>query len=550
MSWFKRVPFHPFLFAVFPVLAFLGHNITEVSPNVIVRPLLVVLAGALFLFAIFRLVLRSSLRAGLILTLFLALFFTYGQVYNLLKEGSGILLSLARHRYLVVVYAVVLVAGVVLIMRSRGDLRVPNQALNLVGLVLLVFPLYQVVRYSLLTPVGENAAKKWTPQVKLSSAAAPKDRPDVYYIILDGYARADVIRHDLGYDNSPFLNQLRDMGFYVAECSRSNYASTHTSLNSSLNMEYLPTVFQWAAEQGLSPEEVVSFIKHSQVRKQFEALGYKIVAFDTGFEWTRWQDADLYLSHTTTPYGVQWITPFEKVLIDSTLLSIYTDWQEQNYRSQFSEQTHPKSYFINQELFKLAELPKIAQIEDPTFTFAHILIPHVPFVFSPEGILTDPGYFDGPLESPMNDQYFREGYIHEIQFDNQQMIRILTEILQDSSHPSNHCDPGRSRFQCKPSAQPECLLSPRGGQAEAVSYYHPGEYLPLDLRYLFWRFLRSPSRSEQPPGKRQPANARAWTRMQIGYLRWRSSSSEHPKTGANRFVQPMTRQCTADFKRG
>ncbi len=431
----KRLPIHPFLFAIFPVLVLLGHNITEVSIDVIVRPLIIILGGTLILFVVLRLALRNTLQAGLVVSLFLVLFFTYGQVYNLLKESSLVVAGLARHRYLIIVYAGLFILGLIAVFRGRKDYQNANLTLNLVGVLLLVFPVYQVVRYAIITPAGQTFAEKWTPTVKLTAGSSQGNRPDVYYIILDGYSRADVIQKDLGYDNTPFLEQLRGLGFVIPQCSRSNYDATHTSLTSSLNMEQLPAIFHWTADQGLAPENVWGFLKHSQVRKQFEKLGYKIVAFDTGFEWTRLRDADLYLTRTTTPLGIQWITPFEKILVDSTLVSVYTDWQTQAYQNKFTELNHPKSYFINQEKFKLTELPKIAKIDGPTFTFAHILIPHVPFVFSPEGILTDPGYFSGKSEDPINGQYFRDGYIDEIRFDNQQMIPILTYILKNSSTP-------------------------------------------------------------------------------------------------------------------
>jgi hypothetical protein len=62
--------------------------------------------------------------------------------------------------------------------------------------------------------------------------------PDIYYIILDGYGRSDVLKK-YGYDNSDFLNSLRDLGFYVADCAQSNYAQTKLSLTSSLNFNYV-----------------------------------------------------------------------------------------------------------------------------------------------------------------------------------------------------------------------------------------------------------------------------------------------------------------------
>jgi hypothetical protein len=47
--------------------------------------------------------------------------------------------------------------------------------------------------------------------------------PDIYYVILDGYARADILDELYGYDNSRFLDYLERHGFFVAETSHSNY---------------------------------------------------------------------------------------------------------------------------------------------------------------------------------------------------------------------------------------------------------------------------------------------------------------------------------------
>ena len=276
----KRFPFHPFLFAIYPVLALYGHNVTEVTLEGVIRPLFIALAGAIILFAAVRLVLRDTLKAGLVVTLFLLLFFTYGQVYNLLKESSGIAAGLARHRYLIILFAGLFVLGVAAIFKGSRNYINLNLTLNVVSLILLVFPLYQIARYSLVNPLGQNAAAKWTPQMTLTKSPDQAGQPDVYYIILDGYARADVIKNVLGFDNTYFLDQLRGLGFVVAQCSRSNYRSTELSLTSSLNMEQMPTVYQWAAEQGISDEIQRTFLAQSQVRKEFETLGYKIVAFD------------------------------------------------------------------------------------------------------------------------------------------------------------------------------------------------------------------------------------------------------------------------------
>ena len=127
--------------------------------------------------------------------------------------------------------------------------------------------------------------------------------PDVYYIILDTYTRADVLLNQYNFDNSQFIDELRNMDFYVADCSRSNYSDTLKSLTSALNMNYLPKLWEELSAIGLGPGDIGVLLKQSLVRKQLEAIGYKTVAFDTGYDWSRLSDADIYLGLAHNPLG-------------------------------------------------------------------------------------------------------------------------------------------------------------------------------------------------------------------------------------------------------
>ena len=63
--------------------------------------------------------------------------------------------------------------------------------------------------------------------------------PDVYYIILDMYARPDTLLEDYGLDMSDFIGSLEELGFYYAEESQCNYGETFTSLSTSLHMQLI-----------------------------------------------------------------------------------------------------------------------------------------------------------------------------------------------------------------------------------------------------------------------------------------------------------------------
>ena len=42
-----------------------------------------------------------------------------------------------------------------------------------------------------------------------------RNRSNVYWIVLDGYPRADVLKQFFDFDDTPFLNSLRDLDFTV-----------------------------------------------------------------------------------------------------------------------------------------------------------------------------------------------------------------------------------------------------------------------------------------------------------------------------------------------
>jgi hypothetical protein len=432
----KRAPFYVLLFAIHPSLALLSGNIREVEASVIVRPALASLLLALVVFAGFRLLLRDTDKAALATTLLSILFYSYGHLYQLLRSTAGLGAALGRHRYLAPLYLIVLVVGLWLITRRLTSALNWTPALNLAGLVLLAFPIVQIVQFEARLTRGTQAAVDLASSAQALTAKPNAALPDVYYIILDTYARHDVIQRELRLDNTPFLLDLQQMGFVVAQCSRSNYGSTDPSLVSSLNLAYLPEVQSMLIARGADEHDTWVLIKHSIVRDSLAALGYKTVAFDTTYEWTRLTDADYYLGPGRDRLDLQSLGQFEVLYAKSTALLIVMDARQKYFEPRAEVASHPYQGHIRTQQLILEELPHVAALPEPTFTFAHILIPHVPFTFDAEGGLrTDPGFYGGGMAGPVNDEYFRQGYVGEVLFVNRELVRLLTVILAESATP-------------------------------------------------------------------------------------------------------------------
>ena len=431
----RPFPFHPLALAAYPVLSLLATNIEEVDWRVGLRPLLIALAGGALLFIILRLLLKDWSRAGLVSSYLLVLFFSYGHIYNLLENHPLFGLNLGRHRYLVVIYAILLVIGLWLLLRRVKNPSRGTFPFNIVGLVLVAIPLLQITA-SLIQSAAhqrETAAVVADSTPTLQPGSQPL--PDIYYIILDGHTRSDALLNDFAYDNSPFIDDLRSMGFYVADCSRSNYVYTQGSITAPLNLDYVDNLRGELESLDLG-DDIWILLKQSRVRRMLEEIGYKTVAFDTTYEWSRLSDAAVYLSLGSDSSFLQQITPFEAMLIKSSAGFILTDSQSHLIRSHFHEISFPYSYDVNAQRIMLDQLPNIPDYPGPKFVFVHILVPHVPFVFKADGtIWEDPTYYDGEKAMPSDSILIDEGYVNQVAFIDQAITEVLRQIIAASDTP-------------------------------------------------------------------------------------------------------------------
>jgi hypothetical protein len=95
--------------------------------------------------------LRSWQKAAIITTSFLILFYSYGHVYEFLQAHPIFGFSLGRHRYLLVIYGLLLILVARLSVRKKVELTSAHLAVNIIGILLLIFPLYQIINFTLQT---------------------------------------------------------------------------------------------------------------------------------------------------------------------------------------------------------------------------------------------------------------------------------------------------------------------------------------------------------------------------------------------------------------
>ena len=208
---------------------------------------------------------RDPHRAALLADFWLSLFYTYGHVYTAL-EGS----PLGHHRWLGLIWLALGALGTGLILRRLRNPRPASQFAAVLGVILLLLALGQMALFGLQQAQTRRAAVDQPVMLKIAPTS-----PDIYYIILDSYSRADMLQTYYGYDNSAFIAQLEALGFYVPPCAQSNYALTALSLSSTLNMDYLETYAADLADQNANWSHLGEYIQHSAVRTALEARAYR-----------------------------------------------------------------------------------------------------------------------------------------------------------------------------------------------------------------------------------------------------------------------------------
>jgi hypothetical protein len=424
----RTIFFHPILFGVYPILALLAYNIKEIRPLVTLRAGLLSLLFCILLFLAVQLILRNVSKAAAASTFLLVMFYSYGQIYGLI-EGRKILgFLVGRHTFLLTVWVVIIALGLWRIIKNTSDLKNLNQILNVVSVLLVIIPVFQAVVYEInLSSMNRQSANNQltVTTTQIGGAKQSSEKPDVYYIILDMYTRADMLKQVYNYDNNPFIQQLTAKGFYVGSCSQSNYSFTTLSISSSLNMDYLEGFSKTIVEGKENLAGYAQHMIHSQVRKNFESMGYYTAAFETGYWNDELTDAKMYITRTNNPItgstAIGSINNFEVLFLRTTLFRVIMEAQS-SYLSKLTKQVEtPEQDHYDRILFVLNQLDNLPSVPGPKFVYAHLVAPHPPFVLNS----------DGSYHSTTDNS----GYTNGITYLDKRVLELVTKIISESRVP-------------------------------------------------------------------------------------------------------------------
>lgn len=415
----KRPPvLHPFLFALFPILALYAHNIKSIPIPLrdLGGPLVVSFGCAVALFAALTAVTKSPARAGAGASLIVVWFLSFGHLAARMTDWTGI----PPGRSLFLATALIAGLGVVLIIRSRRLFGGLTLFLDVVSVTLVLFNLLSIAQTFARRP-------RLGPGEEVRVARPTTSRPNIYYIVLDAYTRADILQEVFAFDNSPFLSALEARGFTVAGRSYANYSFTYQSLASSLDFTLLNELAREAGYTSADQEPLYAMIRANRTMAFLKDRGYRLLAASSSLGPTDFQDVDRYFGFAASD------SEFMTVLLQTTPLRLLVRPGE----TAASYDAHRRRI-----LNAFRALEESASEKGPFFMFVHIMAPHPPFVFGPGGEPIEPDYLFSKVDADRlhgGGDEARTAYIaryrDQLAYLNSRILAAVDEILAASPEP-------------------------------------------------------------------------------------------------------------------
>ena len=293
------------------------------------------------------------------------------------------------------------------LIKTKNRLNNISKILNIFSIVLIL----AITSYVGINNLESNEINNYKKFELLSLPDSEQtNHPDIYYIILDEYAGTASLQKDFNFDNSEFILALSERGFYIPSTNYSNYPYTLLSVSSTINMQYLNFLIDEFGTESTDKNPIYEIEKKNIVMKNLKSKGYHITSFYAG-------GGDVGSTQFVNEKlcGEDYIfNQLRSLIMRFTPISYLYPLQVH----------HDKS---NDILCTFSELPKVKdRISQPIYVYAHMMIPHGPYVFDADGnsVTYDPTNIDQSTK--------KKFYLEQLKFTNKKIIETIDTILSKS----------------------------------------------------------------------------------------------------------------------
>ena len=425
-----RMPAFVPVFAAFPVLNMAARNSGQVESATVAIVVAVSILVTVNAYVVLRRGARTSSSAGVAASSLVVMFFAFGVVNSwvdatmlpLQQNQPGAVDQLAEasktRMLLATIWALLAIYCAHAIARSRWAARVDvAKVLTFAGVTLL---LVSVVPLASSSTGAALAGREWSrPVVQAASSDVAATAPDIYYIVLDGYARSDVLAKHYGFDNSRFIDGLTSRGFDVADSSSANYTWTFLSLSSTLNLGYLQEVLGRRLDPGsMDRGTVYASIRDNATARFLRQRGYRIVHFQSTWGATA---VNPHADHEVKCEQQKYANEFVREVVSASWLGAF--------------RTKANIDLAECHLANFRALGAVARTSGPKFVFAHFLLPHHPYLFDRDGKVLRNSTVSNQFEFQKRLWEDKEGYLSQLEFVNGATLKAIDQILARCDTP-------------------------------------------------------------------------------------------------------------------
>ncbi|MGN6393795.1 MAG: sulfatase-like hydrolase/transferase [Gemmatimonadales bacterium] len=410
---------YPFLFAVLPVLripaAYPGWE--ELGDVVVVLATVLMACGLLY--GLVRLVTGRGHRrlVPLFVMAGVLLFWVYPRVAGRVEHRIGL-----SHAILLPLWLAASAGAIWWLVRRPARLERAETFLTLTSGLLTAWFAVTIVVAQLRSgrALRESAVvQRLAAPIRPKPGAVQPPNRDIYLIVLDEYANAEVTSRVFGFDNRTFLDSLRQLGFVVPEV-HSNYLHTFLSLPSMLNSAQVAGLSSDVGRKSIDRTLPDYLVEHNRIVPFVKSRGYQFAFFPSlSWEATRHNtQADVEFHAWPGFNAAREITrsSMRQVLNETSLLR-YIDWGGAQLARRH----------IIRTLEAVAQVPRMTG--PPVFTFAHVMSPHTPYIFDRDC---------GPARertAGTRSQRRALAYVEQVQCLDRMVLELVTTLIRTSDVP-------------------------------------------------------------------------------------------------------------------
>jgi hypothetical protein len=423
-----QVALHPVIFSIsWILLYFIGLDLRTNFLDLILVLSISVLATCLIWFLLYKLLHSISKSSVLASTLVIGLLYFDG-IYELIyipkfiPQAVRIFFTTLTGQYTLLLIILLMSIGIFFILkRAKKELRLVSLFLDITAIVLLL-------NFSTIIIRMENAArfdnltvsKEWEDYVhkKAGSMTATKAfSQDIYYLVFDAYGGQDILQSHYDHSNQELIELLERQGFFVQKNGRTNYDQTRFSISASLNIDYWQN-FSANANFPMNSSIPKSLcIDENVVFRFLQNNGYKTVTFATGLDMIDVATSDFYFRPKVTK-------PLINSTINNTFLALFF-WKSQHLR-------HSKMIE-----YALDTISRGLDADTPVFVYAHIMLPHPPFIYTQNGEISIPRKKFDLLDNSAfiyrdHIENYVTGYRNQVSYADKRIMEIVTSIRAQS----------------------------------------------------------------------------------------------------------------------